>query len=509
MQKKYYSIIDIGSNTMRLVIYERENSGRLQEIENVKSVARLKNHITTDNRLSDEGISRLLSVLKSFKEVIRTHNLTDFICVGTAALRQAQNRVDIWKIVKEEIGWDMRILSEKEEAYYGYLSVVNSTTVTEGITVDIGGGSTEITYFKDRILQHSHSFPFGALTLKSFFKRNKPSDKEFMKLHNYLSEQFGKLDWIKKKRVPLIGIGGSARNMAQIDQNSKKYPLAGLHQYEMHDNDIAKISNYLSSLPSDELEKVEGLSKDRADTILPAIEVFYALYQTIQAKNFILSRKGLRDGIFYEKLSPGEDNNLYEDVLKDSFDELMYEYNMDREQVAHVQSLAKKLLTELQDKGIGNLTSMDWKLLKQACSVYNLGEYIDSESSAQHTFYLLANRTIDGLMHIDRLKLALIASYKNKTIFKQFIHPYKHWFLKPERKKLPRLGAILKFCYAMDTTKRRVIDDFKLEMKTDTVTLTFYCNKDFRPEQYQISKQKKHLGKALHKDIDIFFIRKQ
>ncbi|WP_087972444.1 Ppx/GppA family phosphatase [Oceanobacillus rekensis] len=506
MKKSYYAVIDIGSNTMRFVVYNQENSGRLHEVENVKAVARLRNYLDEESMLNETGIRKLISTLQSFKNVMETYQLDNFVVIATATIRQARNKDEIKQIVLDEIGWEMRILSEREEATYGYLSVVNSTSITEGITIDIGGGSTEITYFKNRVLQEYHSFPFGALTLKEFLKQENSIEKNLMKLRGFLQEQFSTLNWLQNKSVPLIGIGGSARNLAQIDQNRKAYPLAGLHQYQMNDSDIAAIVTYLATLEKDELEKVEGLSKDRADTILPAASAFLNLYEVIDAKGFILSRKGLRDGVFYEYLSGNTETNLYPNVLEDSLIELIYEYKLDFNQIQHIGLLMEKLFKGLQSKGIWSLTKEDWIPLKRASYVYNLGEYIDSESSPQHTFYLLANRTIDGLMHMERLKLALIASYKNKTVFKQFIAPFKNWFLKEERKKIELLGSLLKFTYCMDATNRQVITNFAMEIGEEVITLTFYCKQDYKPEQYQLEKQKKHLEKTLGRNIDVIFL---
>ncbi|RLL46798.1 Ppx/GppA family phosphatase [Oceanobacillus piezotolerans] len=504
MQKNYYAVIDIGSNTMRLVIYSQIKTGRLHEVENVKSVARLRNYLDAGNELTEEGIHKMLSTLKSFKEVIEIYSLSQLSVVATATIRQATNKEEIKRIVQEKLGWEMRILSEKEEAYYGYLSVVNSTSIAEGITVDIGGGSTEVTYFKDRVIRHSHSFPFGALTLKSFFTEYQ-GEKAVSKLRKFLTEQFNSLDWLKERHVALIGIGGSARNLAQIDQSMKDYPLAGLHQYQMNNKDIAQVLNQLSPLSKAELEKVDGLSTDRADTIVPAITVFLTLYETISATGFILSRKGLRDGVFYEKLTQDLDNRLYPNVLQDSIEELMHQYNLDEKHNQYMQFLTRKVFNGFKEKELGSLSESDWMLLERACCVYNLGEYIDSESSAQHTFYLLANRTIDGLMHIDRLKLALLASFKSKNIFKQFILPYEDWFSKEEKDKLSLLGAILKFSYCLDATKRQVVVDLDVETKGKQMEVTIYCNKDYKPEEYQATKQKKHIEKALNKNLVLQF----
>ncbi|TGB05395.1 Ppx/GppA family phosphatase [Halobacillus salinus] len=507
MARNYYAIIDVGSNTMRLVIYLKDKSGRLREVENVKAVARLRNHLSEDGNLSDEGFRVLLTTLSSFKEVAFSYDLDELVCVATATIRQADNKEQIIHAVSEETGFDMRILSEHEEAYYGYLAVANSTSVQEGVTVDIGGGSTEVTYFKDRKLINSHSFPFGALTLKQdFFKKDLPTEEEFYKLRRFLMDEFKTLPWLKKKNVPLIGIGGGARNLVQVDQNLKEYPLAGLHQYKMKDSDLSFIKNYLFTLPMKKLQKVEGLSKDRADIILPATEVFHSLYDTIQANGFILSRKGLRDGVFYEQLTKDMGTSLFPDVLEESIHELVSDYDLNMKQINHVQHLAHQLFHQLHEKGLGSLRKEDWTEVKRASYVYNLGDYIDSEASYQHTFYLLANRTIDGLMHMERLRLALLASFKNKTVFKQFLQPYKKWFLKEERKKLRLLGALLKFCYSLDSTRRSTVQDLHLASHGKDLHITLYCSGEWMPEEYQTEKQKKHLEKSLKRNIELSFV---
>ncbi|MGV2622881.1 UNVERIFIED_CONTAM: Ppx/GppA family phosphatase [Halobacillus marinus] len=510
MPKKYYAIIDVGSNTMRLVIYRRDNGGRFREIENVKAVARLRSHLQDDGTLSNAGMDTLLRTLKGFSEVVLSYRLEELICVATATIRQAGNQEDIIRAVSDETGFDMRILTEQEEAYYGYLAVVNSTPVKEGITIDIGGGSTEVTYFKDRQLIDSHSFPFGALTLKQdFFADDLPSEEELGELRRYLLEQFGTLPWLKDRRVPVIGIGGGARNLVQIDQNMKEYPLAGLHQYRMKENDLAFIKNYLHTLSMEKLQKVEGLSKDRADIILPATEVFHCLYDRTAATSFILSRKGLRDGIFYEQLTKDMGTDVFPNVLEESIQELVSDYDLNLKQIHHVQHLAGDLFRALQEKGIGSLNKEDWLEVKRAGHVFNLGEYIDGESSSQHTFYLLANRTIDGLMHTDRLRLALLASFKNKTVFKQFLSPFKEWFLKEERKKLRLMGALLKLCYSLDSTRRQAVEKLEVEVTSEEVLLICHCKGAWMAEEYQAEKHKKHLEKSIKRSITMQFVEKR
>ncbi|SDC05690.1 exopolyphosphatase / guanosine-5'-triphosphate,3'-diphosphate pyrophosphatase [Pelagirhabdus alkalitolerans] len=505
--KNYYALIDIGSNTMRLVIYEQEASRRLKEVENVKVVARLRNHLNADNDLTERGQAILIDTLSDFSSVLNVYPLQQFTCIATAAIRQANNQTQLVKRVKDELGWDMRILSEAEEAYYGYLAVVNSTSINEGITVDMGGGSTEVTYFKNRDILFSHSFPFGTLTLDQLISDQDSKETNNQRIKDFVYEQFATLDWLKDRHVPIIGIGGSARNLAQIDQHDKAYPMAGLHQYEMNQDDILRVFHYLNPLSLKKRQKVEGLSKDRADIIIPAILTFNCLYEYTKATQFILSQKGLRDGVNYYFLLNNQQKPLFPNVLEDSMQELVNDYELNMRQISHVQSLGRMFFDTITRAEINDFSPNDWTLLKRASYVYNLGHYIDAESSAQHSFYLLANRTIDGLMHDEKLKVALVASFKNKTVFKQFIHPYKSWLTKTERKKLQHLGALLKFIYALDATKRQAIDSMDIVIEHKTIQITFYHTKTVTPEAYQIEKQKKHLEKALKRTIKYDFVK--
>ncbi|MGG3573209.1 exopolyphosphatase [Bacillus gobiensis] len=506
MMQKKYAIIDIGSNTMRLVIYLLDKSGRLKEIENAKAVARLRNYLSNDGFLTEEGIQKLISTLRSFQEVTRHHQLKEVKCVATATIRHAKNQQTILKRVQDETDFDMRILSEYEEAYFGYLAVVNSTPFTSGVTIDIGGGSTELTYFEDRKLVSYHSFPFGALSLKKqFVKAEKPTDIELKAISDFISDQFKSLEWVQDKRLPIIGIGGSARNMVQVHQEYTGYPVSGLHQYMMCSKDICEINDFLKPMTFSELQRVDGLSKDRADIILPAIEVFKCLLDTVNTDQFVLSRKGLRDGIFYEELKKENGTSLFPNVIEKSFSQLATDYEININNAWKMIDLSMLLARLLHDAGLTRIDEQDTSLLKRGAYVYNLGSYIDSETSSQHTFYLLANRTIDGLLHKERILLALLASFKNKSEFKRNADPFQQWFSKSELAKYRLLGAILKFAHSLNATKRNIVK--KIELKENEGELNFFvtCNQDWTLEQYQAEKQKKHLEKQLKKSINVFF----
>lgn len=229
----------------------------------------------------------------------------------------------------------MSVLSEYEESYYGFLAVVNSTSLTNGITIDIGGGSTEITLFKNRKLIEYKSFPFGVITLKNqFFMGETPTTIELQKLRCFLEEQFNQVQWLKQnENTPIIGIGGSARNIVKITQANKQYPIAGIHQYEINREEIKHVKSVLTSLDISELQRIEGLSKDRADVIIPAIEVFNLIQEVSGTTKFILSKKGLREGVFYEELMRPHDVTVLPNVIEESFYDLALDFHINYDEV--------------------------------------------------------------------------------------------------------------------------------------------------------------------------------
>ncbi len=508
MQNKK-AVIDIGSNTVRLVIYEFFEDGRFREVENVKAVARLRTYLNNDNILGEEGIHILLKILNNFKEVLEFHRIHDIRCVATATIRQSQNQNEIIAQIHRETDISIELLSEEDEAFYGYYAVAQTTPIETGITIDIGGGSTELTYFENKKLVHSFSFPFGVVSLKQqFIKGQRLDEEELSQLQHFIHEQLSTLNWLKDRAVPIVMIGGSARNVAQVNQHQENYPIAGVHQYTMTAEQIFSLREQLYSLSIDDLEKVEGLSKDRADIILPAIEVFYQLFQYSNGTYIMFSRKGLRDGLILEELNGKHMKKMtVESVIGLSLRELGYDYNIDHTHSQHMVYLASMMWEELVKHKLWEQNAGDLQLLKYGAYLYYLGEYIDSDSISQHTFYILANRAINGFFHRDRVKIAGIASYKNKSILKQFLEPFSSWFSKEEIKNIRDLGALLKFVYSLNATKRNVVK--KLEISSigqSRVVIDALCSKGVLAERYQAEKQKKHLEKAIKKDVVINFV---
>ncbi len=291
------ALIDLGSNSIRLAIYTIDPAGKYEEIKKAKVSARLMEYLSRDRHLNKEGIELILNTLKQFQQVVDSLNVSEVIGFATAAIRKAVNKEEIISVIKMNTSYSFRILSEYEEAYYGYMGVIDTITMKDGIIVDIGGGSTEVTLFHDRKMVEYHSFPFGAVSLNAeFTSTNQECGIQLDKLRSFLSSSFQSVPWLRDAKHPIIGIGGTARNIGKIYQ--AKHPSK---QPKMKQEEIQSIARDLSLLSLNERTKIAGLSKKRKDIILPGIEAIAALTETVQAPYFMFSKRTIRDGILVSR----------------------------------------------------------------------------------------------------------------------------------------------------------------------------------------------------------------
>ncbi|WP_411842250.1 exopolyphosphatase [Salinicoccus sp. HZC-1] len=504
---KRIGLVDIGSNTIRLVLFEYDENTGLKELQNIKAPARLARFLNEDNEMEDEGIENLISILNSFRQIAEKYEVNDIYPVATAAIRQSVNVDEILERVEAEVGMKIKVISGSEEAYYGYHAVVHTISNTDAVTIDIGGGSTELTYFEDKELIHSISLPFGVVTLKSMFFDGKDHNdkKAISETEKYVKEQLKSVKWLAKRKVPILAIGGSARNIARIHQSSTNYPIAGVHGYSMTSGDLKEVYSLLKNTKGSDLDDIDGLSKDRSDIILPSTIVFRTIYNVVKADEFKFSRKGIREGMAISIISKDYPAAFDKhEVFNDSLIELANDFKIKPSAAKRRTELAERLFHELEKHEFTDFEKHEKNLMKNAASLFYLGDFIDRDATSQHTYYLISNSNINGITHRDRVKIALMASFKNKTLLK-FYADETDWFDDDELEDILELGSILKFANALNVSDTGVVKELYLEEEDDEMVLTVQYKGDPIAEEYQANRQKKHIEKMIDEDMVIKF----
>ncbi|WP_170006907.1 exopolyphosphatase [Staphylococcus nepalensis] len=502
-------LVDIGSNTIRLVIFEFDSKTGLNEILNIKTPARLSQYLTDDLTMNQDGIDVLTSTLHSFKAVADKFKVNELHPIATAAIRQSTNQHAIIEHIKNELNINIKIIPEQEEAFYGFYAITHTTDVENGVSIDIGGGSTEVTLFKDKAMIEAHSFPFGVVTLKrKFFENKDHNDKSAIKtMEKFLSKQFEQLPWLQDREIALVGIGGSARNVARIHQSEHSYPIGGVHNYTMSEGDIDEVYTIIKKSSRDALKDIDGLSRDRIDIIIPAVSVFKTLFKKINATHFTFSRKGLREGYVMKTIAERHPREFRkENIQKDALYHLANEYSIEESSAKQRVKLAQSLLTQLIELDKIQVTHKEQALFVEGAYLYYLGRFIDSDSSSPHTYYIIANSMIDGFSHEDRVKLAMLASFKNKSLLK-FYNQETKWLRGKALDNIQFLGGIIKFVNALNISHTNPVE--RLELRHDSNGFTLYVHYIGEPiaESYQSLRQKKHIEKILKENLSIIFTK--
>ncbi|MED4753222.1 Ppx/GppA phosphatase family protein [Brevibacillus choshinensis] len=460
-----FGVIDLGSNTARLVVYEQDEQGLVTEVDNIKRGLRLSNHLQ-NGRMDDEGVAKTIHGMRQFKELLDARNINDIndiIAVATAAVRQAENGHELTQRINQETGIAVRVLSGEDEARYGYLAVINSMRIEEGITIDIGGGSTEVTYFRNSQLQESFSFPFGIVTLtQMFFQGDIPTETEFYQLRSFLSRSFSSCPWLMNKQCPVIAIGGTARNLAKIHQRSVQYSMDSFHHYTMTGGQLTTILEQLSQLPLEARRQVPGISKDRADVILAGLTVFDTLLNYADSTELIVSSKGLRDGILFETVWGTEAPTSIREIHERSITQFMNRYQIDKAHAYQVKEHALSLFDQLKAHDLHKYGSFERDLLEASALLHDVGRTINVHESSEHTFYLLSHVLLAGYTHRERLLIAMIASFKSNKLLQSQLTKHADIVCKTDKNLVERLGHLLLLARMLDRSLSQAIHSIQL-----------------------------------------------
>jgi exopolyphosphatase/guanosine-5'-triphosphate,3'-diphosphate pyrophosphatase len=469
-------IIDIGSNSIRLVINEETVHGAHHVIDESKESARLSEKIGPDGILRLEDQQTLCQTLNYFKKMCEANRTSIIRAVATAAIRNATNSKDILSFVEQNTGLKIELLSGEEEARLGFLGMINSLDLKDGFLVDIGGGSTEITLFQNRELVKSISFPFGSVnTTKRYTRNGDLNIEDIESIHSMVTNALvNQKSWLQsRKGLPLVGLGGSIRNICKLDQRQRKYSLPLTHNYDMEVSSVDRLMEQLSTLSVENRKKIEGMSKDRADIIVPGLIILQTIFRFVGASYYKISGSGIRDGIYYETVYPHQPK--IEHVLNHSVRNLLALHpSVPVVHVRHVNNLALTLFDEMKVSQTLGGRSRDY--LNVASLLHRIGVTVLYYEYAKHTFYLMAHSRIDGLSHREILICAFIASYKNKNRTKKMCLEYKDILSDTDFYMIEKLGIILQLAIALDRSETQPVQSISAAIIKKELQLHLDCS---------------------------------
>ncbi len=402
---KITAIIDIGSNSARMAIFEKTSHLGFHLLYETKSKVRIsESTYEHDGYLQEIPMQRAISALEDFLWIAKAHKTRKILCVATSAVRDAPNQSDFLRRAKK-IGISIKVISGEQEAYFGALSALNLLPYASGITIDIGGGSTECALIENHKIIDKISLNIGTIRLKELFfdKNNLKGAREFVqkelaKIPSHFTNDH------------VFGIGGTARALSKAIQKHIQYPIDTLHAFEY---DFLEHSDFFhtiyTSKPS-ELQKLD-IKEDRVDSIQGGALIFHLALMQFHTKRVVTSGVGVREGVFLNDLLRNE-NGHFPPHFNPSVRNLKDRFIKNTKQ-ANMQKILALKLFKAQEKI--SLVKEQYKLhLSISAELYNIGTTLNFYEKNQHSDYILLNALSYGFTHEDRLLIATLVKYATK-----------------------------------------------------------------------------------------------
>jgi exopolyphosphatase/guanosine-5'-triphosphate,3'-diphosphate pyrophosphatase len=390
-------IVDIGSNSIRLVVYEQALRSPLP-VFNEKVLSALGRDLAATNRLNPDGMASALDNLERFVTLARNMNVARLDLLATAAVRDAEDGEAFVAEVRRRTGETVQIVSGKEEARLSGLGVICGMPDADGVMGDLGGGSLEIMALEKGALGASATLPIGPLRLA-------PSGLGKRTVREVVDQALSGVKWLTQYRGrTFFPVGGAWRAFARVHMEQTDYPLHVIHEYRISGREARDIAEMLSHQSVKSLEKIVGLSRRRLETLPLALTVLERLLVILQPKWIRFSAFGLREGFFFNNLSPEEQKR---DPLIAHAEDERARWRRFELMPEEIQQWLAPLFTDE--------TPAEARLRRAACLLSDIAWAEHPDYRADQALLRVLRMPVPGIDHKERALLALALMWRYKS----------------------------------------------------------------------------------------------
>jgi exopolyphosphatase / guanosine-5'-triphosphate,3'-diphosphate pyrophosphatase len=404
------AIVDMGSNSWRLVVYGYEpGTPWWSLVDEIREAVRIGAGLGESGRLRPERMELALHTAHVFAAFCRARGMERVESVATSAIRDAANGPELLARIRRDTGLDARVISGADEARYDWLAIANSTTLEDGFGLDIGGGSIQTLRIEGRRLAESESLPLGSVRVsEEFLPGEKAAEKQIKALRKRVARDLEALGWWQGGGR-LVGVGGTVRNLAAAAMKRMELPGLDVQGFELTRAALGGLIDELAERPASKRGGVSGIKPDRGDVILGGALVLAAAMDEGGFEAIEVTEAGLREGLFFERLL-GE-RELFVDVRQESVENLAHRFRHDDEHVHHVAALSLAMFNGLGEAGLHDYGEAERELLWAACVLHDIGTAIDYD---RHSHYLILSAGLPGFSPRELVLIGLIARYHRK-----------------------------------------------------------------------------------------------
>lgn len=460
---KVTAVIDIGSNSARMAIFRRTSRFGFHLIFEIKSKVRISEHCYENGGILQEiPMQRALNAICDFVAIAKQYQARKILCVATSALRDAPNKGDFLARARRKAKLNIKVIDGEKEAFFGGIACANLLHKKDGITIDIGGGSTECAIIKNGKLEHKISLNIGTIRIKELFSQSKIDIKQARKFIENECEKIPSVFFSDSSEC-VFGIGGSIRALSKMIMKKEKYPISSIHGYEF---ECKKYEDFFKSIYSSDIKGLKSLSvpQDREDNIREGALILSILLDKFRTKNLITSGVGVREGVFLSDLLRNQKFS-FPPAFNPSYRSLLDRFSINEKIQLAVKKNAILLFKRLES--LHKIPQNYLFHLENAAGLLKIGNSLGYYSMHNHSAYFLLNALSYGYSHADRAIISLLVKYGDKKIPKNDETLYA---LIPDIEVFQWLSFILSVAEICSLSTKSVdffFDDGVLKIKSD------------------------------------------
>lgn len=452
-------VIDIGSNSVRLVLYERL-SRALTPLFNEKVLAGLGRGLSENGRLADESVDTALTAIRRFHQLADQTGATQLDVIATAAVRDAENGAAFIEAVAEICGSDPQVLSGQDEAKVSALGVASSFFKPDGVVGDLGGGSLELIDIKGDELGVGETFPLGGLRLSETAKGSA------RKAGKIAAEALQASEGLKgAEGRTFYAVGGTWRALANLHMQRTSYPLHIMHHYTIPADDAFELCKMVVRSEITAIEGIDVVSRSRRALLPFGAAVLEQVLKVGRPDTVVLSALGLREGHLYEKLSP---EARAEDPLLVAAAELA---DLRSRSPQHCRELGPWTGQVFDALGIHE-TEGEKRLRIAACLLADIAWRAHPDYRGEQAVAMIANGAFIGVDHPGRGYLALSIFHRYAGSISEAKLPSIHELMSARLKYRARvLGAAMRLAYSLSAAMPGIIPRAEVVREGERIVL--------------------------------------
>ncbi len=501
-------ILDIGTNSIHLILVELRKDASIQVIDRAKEITRLGDTSFQEGYLSEGALHRGLAAIRRFKKLAEIHAVSRIKAVATSAVREAVNGGDFIETIERETGIKVDVITGEEEARLIYLAVKHSIPFGKkpSLIIDIGGGSVEAIIADENELKESWSLKLGTLRLRGeFLHHDPPTKKELQKMSSLIRETLTPV--IKKCRSlgveTVVGTSGTIMNLATmahwLDQSS---PIEIQNNFRIRSRFLQELYDLLANSDRKERLKIKGIDPTRVEIIIPGSAVIKELLNELGVEDVILCDEAIREGVVYDFLARNRTKIEMEEQIPDirlrSVMQLAKKCDFEEDHASHVTQLVLSLFD--QTKTLHELGPEERELLRYASILHDIGYHINYKRHHKHTYYLIKNGDLNGFEEREIELIANIARYHCKAP-PQKSHENWQRLSRDDRRVVLICSALLRLSDGLDRSHFGVIKQVICRPNGKHLTLEVMAASDPELELWAANKKKDLLEETFGKKI--------